>query len=220
MQKHSVLLKAVLFTFSAFAMLPTHAQNKPTDSPKQGIIKDIPRDKGGVPYRYYGKKRELEKLLGLSTLEKGYDSLQIRVWYGSSFINSLQLLILTRSHDSWSAEYDSISLHYNKKGDSLLTATKHTESKSPSSGWRYLTNTLSRLGIYTLPDASRLPHYPEANDGYGITIEYATKKKYRIYNYTTFEGLQYTETKKISKILKLLETQFNFQRIGGTSSQR
>ncbi len=67
------------------------------------VIKDIPVNSYGKPASFYLSKLDIEPLFGFSTLENGYDSLQIRIWFGYAFKDSGQLVTLTRSNNDWNA---------------------------------------------------------------------------------------------------------------------
>jgi hypothetical protein len=190
------------------------SQNHVIGKTADTITKDIPHDTKGNPLRFYHKKAEMEKKVELTPLENGFDSLQIRIWYGVALRDSLQLLILKKSDSKWSAELYSLRLNYDKNRDSLVSVTKSVEIKQPVSGWENLADSLAKLDIYTLPDAHEISSYSEGNDGYGVTVEFATKRRYRIYNYPSFnEQTGVNESRKVEQIIELIEKDFSFKRL-------
>lgn len=69
------------------------------------LVKDIPLDKKGRPRSYYRNKGGVENKLGLQSLENGFDSLQIRIWYGYAFNDTSQLAIFKNSNGNWKGDF-------------------------------------------------------------------------------------------------------------------
>ena len=178
------------------------------------IVKDIPMDPKGNAEGYYKWKNRIEVKMNLRTLEKGFDSLEIRVWYGQSFSDSVQLVIFKRDQLRWSCEFYDLAFRYEKRRDSIIGIGQKMEKKNPRSGWKDFISKLNKLKIVELPDASQLPNYALCQDGDGVTIEISTQRRYRIYNYSCFasnEGIW--QAKNIEKFMELIEYEFNFKRI-------
>lgn len=183
-----------------------------TNQLKDSVKKFIPQERKGQPSWFYEKKIEMEKKMGLKSIENGYDSLEIRFWYGVAFRDTLQLLILRDSESAWSARLCFLGLIYDSSGRSLVSVTQDGKAIKPRSGWPHLCNRLFGLHILNLPDSRSIPEYRSANDGYGVTIEIATRSIYRIYNYSNFNGQPgIKEAKKIEQIMELLENEFGFR---------
>src|ERR1700743_326157 len=68
-----------------------------------GFERQIPRLKNGKPPSYYLNKQRGEHLMGLQSLENGFDSMQLRFWYGYARTDSSQLVVITRKNQQWSA---------------------------------------------------------------------------------------------------------------------
>jgi hypothetical protein len=197
--------------FSSCGSRPeSHVENKLIDS----VVKYIPKDIKGNPKGFYLKKIEMEKMMGLETLENGFDSMQIRIWYGVALMDKLQLLIMKKSESKWSAKFYTLGLNYDKNRKSLVSVTKSSEAKQPASGLGKLIDSLFKLDILTLPDSQSINGYGDCNDGNGVTIETSSVNNYRIYNYPCFNNQDgILQAKKIKQIMDLIEKEFYFSRL-------
>lgn len=186
-------------------------KNRLSDS----IKKDIPIDKDGRPMSYYRNKSDIEKKVGLLNLENGFDSLQIRLWYGYAFKDSSQLIIFRKNKDQWSGEFYNLLYKMTERGDSIKSIEKTVSKHDPKSGWNYLVSRLLALKIDSLPDKSRISDYPSITDGDGVVVEIATVDQYRIYFYNTPSLAQTTiwQARNMEQILELIENQFAFKRL-------
>jgi hypothetical protein len=122
--------------------------------------------------------------LRLESLEKGFDSVQVRIWYGCPLGPGDLLIILKNSKSKWEAEVCKIAYPQTWKhwGDSIA---RITFKGSPKSGWTKFINQLFDLSILTLPDEKQLKnlHYGIPTDGCWVEVEIATKNSYRQYGY-------------------------------------
>lgn len=178
------------------------------------ILKDVPLNKKGQPYSYYLHKPMIENKLGLSTLENGFDSLQIRFWYSYASLDTSQLVILKYSNKKWNAELNDIIYNLNAKGDTIQSITKINKFGSPKNGWQPFADKLFAFGIDTLLDDSKVANYPDMMDGDNVIIEVSTKSKYRIYSYKepAFVQSKIREARAVEQILELVENEFSFPR--------
>jgi len=134
--------------------------------------KEIPRYESGELSVYFESTRKNEKLLELDTIENGFDSLQIRIWYHyPKFRPPKNIFIIKNQNSKWT------SLLYSYDTDSIETIT-------PKSS---ISRTLDKLFLYdilTLPNMHDIDGL-EDNwvDGESYTIEISDKKHYRLYNY-------------------------------------
>ena len=214
MKSYLKAIKIFILLSCIFCSCKTQPKNQVTEKSSETVVIDIPHDLKGRPLWYYQKKGKMEKMVGLSSLENGFDSLQIRIWYGVALRDKLQLLLLKKSNAKWSAELDSLVLYYDKNHDSLVSVTKHTEIKQPLSGWEKFIDSLYKSGILVLPDANAIKDYEYCQDGDGVTVEIAMQRKYRIYNYPCFNSqIGISEAKKVELIIQLLEKEFSFSRL-------
>lgn len=181
------------------------------------VIKDIPLNKNGKPYGYYRNKPNVENKLGLSTLEKGFDSLQIRLWYGYSSNDRSQLVILKNNNQEWSAELFTLEYQFDSNTDTITSISKSSIIREPASGWSNFSRRLFDLQIMTLPDEDKIRDYPDLMDGNGIIVELATRKLYRVYSYKEpnyiYNRKKIKEAYNMESILNLIEQEFNFKRL-------
>ncbi|MGH2564074.1 MAG: hypothetical protein ACRDE5_06160 [Ginsengibacter sp.] len=177
------------------------------------VIRDIPLNKYGEPSFFYKNKPEIEDQLGLVSLEDGYDSLQIRLWFSYAFIDSSQLVTVRNNKNKWSIELVTFLTNYTN--DKVVIENKRVIPKYPKSGWQDFTNKLFQLQILTLPDESKIPKYSMFTDADRIVVEIATTKEYRIYQYQgpMIAHDDIWQIKNMGAILKLIENEFSFKRL-------
>lgn len=204
----------ILFSCSA----QTNNSNKVTTISNQTsdtVIKDIPLDKAGRPRSYYRNKEGVEEKLGLTTLERGFDSLQIRLWYGYAFNDSSQLVVLKNINGNWNGELYTLVYHFNEKGDSIKAISKEVVNRKPKSGWETLTKKLFDFNILTLPDYHTIPEYDQVADGDAVIVEVSSKKRYKIYSYQEPHMFQdkHWQARNMEQILELIEDEFSFKRL-------
>ncbi|MBO9204666.1 MULTISPECIES: hypothetical protein [Niastella] len=179
------------------------------------VVKDIPLDEKGLSPSWYRNKPDVEKKMGLATLENGFDSLQIRLWYGYAFHDTSQLVILTNTKGIWQGDFYNFQYHLNKKGDSIESISKQVVTAAPRSGWPAFINKLFALHIQTLPDYHKIPEYYQGMDGDILIVEIASKKQYRTYSYQapSVHKDQFKEARNIEDILDLVENEFGFYQV-------
>lgn len=179
------------------------------------FAKEIPVTKDGKFPSYYLHKDGVEKRMNLVSLEKGYDSIQIRIWYGYARTDSSQLIILKKDNQGWSSLIYNFIYYYNYTSKRIDSIATQRISKTPLSGWSSFSRSLFRLSIATLPDISNIPNYPDYADGSGVIVEIATQKYYRIYNYEEPHLLvnSFPQASQIEKILKLIQREFDFKQL-------
>ncbi len=216
-----LLLTAVTFLLYIYSCKSNQKKNAATNyNVTDTVTKDIPKRSDGTPFIIYVKLKELEKIGDFPSLEFGFDSLQIRIWYGASFSDSFQLITLKKMSADWKAELYFLKYNYDEKRDKLISLNKRVEAKLPKSGWGNFIKKIYDLKILTLPNAESLPGFAECFDGAGITIEVATIKEYRIYNYPCLGSfLKIWQCRNALEILELLENEFEFTRVGELYNQ-
>ncbi len=206
--------KYILYLVFIFVSCNSVNDNKIQNLDSNAISRDIPLDKRGKPKSIYNKKNEIESKVGLKTMETGFDTMQIRIWYGVALSDSLQLLVLEDDKVKWTGRFYQIKYQYSNSRDSIVSCSKSIHLITPKSGWTYAKQKLLSLGILTLPDSGEIPDYSICNDGSGVTIEVATKNKYRIYNYPCINAQKgIWQADSISKIIQVLEEEFEFKRL-------
>jgi hypothetical protein len=152
-----------------------------------------------------------QRYLGLESTEKGFDSVQIRIWYDC--INTPHFLVgLKNTNGKWKAELCRIIYPptWQRSGDSI---SGKIIQGSPKSGWPKFISQLFNLKILTLPNDYEIPNfkYDAVTDGCGAEVEIATKNTYRFYAYNNPELYKYWQTKNILLILKLINEEFEIK---------
>ncbi len=149
---------------------------------------------------FYTSSKEKQKLLGLDSIENGFDELQLRIWYDVVNVIEQKVVILTYSKEKWSGK-----LYY------IIKPSKQKDVV-PKSGWTAFANKLLNLKILTLPDGGNLSECGAGGgDGSTYNIELATKKHYRYYGYSEpqdYRGKCW-QASNMNKILILLSTELN-----------
>ena len=162
------------------------------------FIREIPTNPRGKIDAFFASTKEKQKLLGLESLENGFDGLQIRIWFDVVNIDKQKLVNITYKNLIWTTTvYD------------LITKTKRI--LIPKSGWINLSNNLLNLKILTLPNGDEILNCGGGGgDGSTYNIEIATINHYRYYSY--WEPQLYTQTcwlaKNIKEVLSLITKEF------------
>ena len=154
-----------------------------------------------------------EKWLDLPSLHKGFDSIQIRIWYGC-FLTGDRLVALIHNGQRWKSEISELIFHGGgEQGPSRYpdSVTRVTHFKNPESGWISFIDSLFTLKILTLPNdydiPGFIPNYPM--DGCGIAFEISTRNAYRCYSYANPDLYDHWQVKNVLRIINLLSSEFN-----------
>jgi hypothetical protein len=193
---------SAIFLCTVFSIATCLGQaNKP-------FLKDVPVPyRGTLPY-YYRNKSKVEEKMGLRSIENGFDSIQVRIWYGYGRTDSSQLVVLTKTQAGWKSIFYNFKYYIDDIKRKIDSIGIQKEFRTPKSGWQSFSSNLFGLSITTLPDNTSLRYYPDYADGSDIIIEVATKTYYRIYHYTgphlSFGKIKQAD--KIESILKLINS--------------
>src|SRR5688500_18466347 len=116
-----------------------------------GFITEIPVEKTGrfageldFSYRHL---KETAVLLGLDSLEYGYDSLQIRIWLAHSLARVRHVVILSSAGEDWKAQV----ISYSDTAKGSVKNSMKSIMVSPKSGWPRLVRSISDANIVNLP---------------------------------------------------------------------
>lgn len=183
------------------------------------IIKDIPLNTKGNPVLSYLHKEYIANKLSLEKLENGFDSMQIRIWYGYAFKDTGQLVLFKNENNKWTSELLTLSFKVNENKDSVWSIGKTLSRRNPKSGWDNFIKKLLDYQILSLPDMSMIDENITIADGDAFTVEIATKKNYRFYQYQEPEMVEdrLWQAKNMNYILKLIEKEFEFKRLSNYS---
>ncbi len=168
---------------------------------------EVRRSPKGKFNPFYMSAKEKEKELGLDSLENGFESLQIRVWYDNVYSNKQKLITITYESQKWEAKLYTAK----PKSSQEYVLSNDPKSLTPKMGWDKFSNRLLNLNILTLPDGVELENCGAGGgDGSGYNIEIATQKHYRFYTY--LEPQDYADecsyAKNMIAILNLLDHNF------------
>lgn len=166
-----------------------------------------------------------EKFLGLESMYKGFDSIQIRIEYGCA-LEGGRTVILTLTAAKWKSEILESEYNYansvvQKRGecwiDSISSMTKKITVVTPKADWQVFLARIFALEVFSLPTLENISGFSPLDgdivDGCGVTIQVATKKIYRIYRYNNPDvfSKKYPEAKKIVDLVRLLNKEFDIK---------
>lgn len=175
------------------------------NSNAQEFAKIIPKPRnGGINYSYK-MIQEYTKQAKLDTIENGFDSLFIRVWYHSS--DTVRVLDLKNKDGGWKGKIHKIIS--NETRDSIKVLDIMSEECIPKSGWDLFMKKIFLLEILTLSDFSELPIYNTPMDGLFLDVEISSITKYRMYTYSIpHKTGEIKEARNIEQIMKVIENEF------------
>jgi hypothetical protein len=179
-------------------------------NPTDTFLFDLPKNDTSI----LRLKRKNDRLLNLPSIENGFDSIQIKIYFGCALGVDF-LVTLSNSNRKWTAELSKPE-YDNSSGGEIRRASRKIIYADPKSGWKSLIRELFELKILTLPDDDDIPNlekqYP--SDGCGVAVEIATKKVYRIYNYENpyMYIKEHLEPQKIMRIIGLLANEFDLEK--------
>lgn len=177
------------------------------------IVSDIPKRFLDSKYFTNIRKEKLEAKLKLKPLQKGFDSLQIRIWIDCNAKGNL--IVIERAEQIWRARFYFFSVYYDDEHPwDLVDSSIRIEEKNPVSGWWHFSKGLIDSGIVTIPDYFTYPNLVFPTDADGIIVEIATIKTYRIYEYIAldFNSRLADGPQKLSECLNLIEREFKYKR--------
>jgi len=169
--------------------------------------KEIPTYEGSS---LFADLKDTRDSLKLDTLENGFDSLEIRLWF--SYANSLnqQVLVIRNKKGLWDGEY----WEYLPQVDQMRTRVLYIESSvkkiNPNHGWIRLIDKLMENDILTLPDYQIIKDYSISTGGYQVAVEVSNQTNYRLYCYPSLLINPNNKfAKKMINIVQTLNTEFN-----------
>lgn len=207
--KHSSLLIASCVAILLIACRTSDRRPENQRLCKTGNFeKDIPIIREKVSSLYEGTIWTRNFLQGLDTLENGFDSLQVRLWYEADAGRSI---IVIKKATEWRAELYNYDIN-NSNPDSLFISTFTMRRSSQKMGWKKFTDSLFQLGVLALPDEQNIPGYPVSYNSNTVNIEVGTRCKYRFYSFTVpnRNAEEWPQAKKMVSILNLIEAELGF----------
>jgi len=199
----------VITIFSAGCANSTSKEKNDIEKNRKASFKqDIARSPEGKA-ELYDNIRVIADSLRLDRIEFGTEGIEIRVWVRYAPTLKHQLFIVKNTASTWKGYYMEFTPHFDsiKK---ILTYEKSTVEKQPKIGWELFYKKILELDLEKLPDYSKLDNYFLPHHSDFVVFEYSTSKVYRLFSYASPGFVQgVTETKKVSKILKLISYQFD-----------
>lgn len=162
--------------------------------------KEIPHYKSGEIISYYSTIKKYENIFKLDTIENGFDSLQIRIWYHyPKFRTPKNVFILKKQNNTWT------TMLYSLDKDSLIII--NSKSKLNKVIHNILKNKI--MILLNMDDIKGLED--GYVDGESYTIEISDKKHYRLYHYHVPEVFErkFEDVKRLMNILKIIRAEFN-----------
>lgn len=196
--------------FSSYYFRTNNIQVTTSTQQSDTVVKEIPLDRHGKADLFYRTTKQKANQLGLDSLELGYDSLQIRVWFDYSLARKKHLLIIKRANNIWICQLYTIQTLWNAVTDRETILSKDIRNVKPKIGFENFAKKLLSYKITSLPNEKS-----SGLDGVTYCIEVATKNQYRFYKYWSPETTENKswESKNIVKIINLLEKEFDFKRL-------
>lgn len=184
-------LLALLFTFSMLA-----CQDK-----KAAFTYDIPSIHGQEDWMLEYIRPKIAPLR-LDSLEAGFDSVQIRIWYDYALWNPKMVTIVKKTpNQSWEAK----RIYYYQTEDAKHNFVVDTSEPikvyylQPTVGWESFYASLLHQGIFELPGMPDSILY-SLGDGDGHEIEVATENTYRFYSYHNIDHFKGQEIEGLDKM--------------------
>ena len=207
---HFFLPMLVTVFITVNSCLDSHPKKIAPETVRMAVIKKIPKDRYGRNYPYYNMVQEFTNDASLNSLNDGFDSLFLRIWY--AYRSTLQVIDLKKDVTKWEGEYHSMEIDL--INDTFHALNIKTEQIRPKSGWNRFTNNLFSLNILNMPNQSEISAYQGGDaDGISITVEIANKNSYRIYSYTDpIVHLEFPEAKQVENIMELIEKELGVKR--------
>ncbi|HMU46025.1 MAG TPA: hypothetical protein PKC72_06635 [Chitinophagaceae bacterium] len=160
----------------------------------------------------YHSKKNYEKWLRLKSLEKGIDSIEIRISHGCALESRWWMIIFNHDKHKWVAEIFLVKDRFNLVEEKIDSASRTIKYDKPKSGWVNFINKLFELKLLTIEHETIIPkkEYNSPADGCGISFEVATKNSYRHYSYNNpeLQSNKFWQIKNMIAIEKLLYNEF------------
>lgn len=204
----------VFFTGCIHIKAQTNDFNRVVDSLKRDTFYiDAPKTRrGGVGAEFLSGRR-LEKFYNLESIDRGYDSVNIRIWLGYDRYSTELINIINRG-GVWLA---TITNYLNKKTsiqDTVFALEKSSKIKLPRDNWDSFIRKLTLLNLLTLPSDESIKNYDQTTgESKRVLVEISTKFFYKIYSYTepNRHVTYVSEAAQIEKILDYLQDQLQFR---------
>jgi hypothetical protein len=179
-----------------------------TDSRKNEFIAEIPRHDNGDVDLFYKLTLDKSQQLNLDSIQTGYDSIQIRIWYEYSLTKTRKLLVLKNMAGVWEGRKYIMTVDWDWQAIRDSIESVESTTVVPVSGWDKFTEELFDLKITSLPNMDDIPGLEDGwFDGVTYNVEIATKYQYRFYGYHLPDKFQdeFWQARNMMSILNLVK---------------
>jgi hypothetical protein len=212
---HYCLFVLLLYIFSCESNNSAERISTKPEQATDSVIKEIPKDEKGRYIFLFQECQDIATKMKLESLENGFDSLRIRLWFFAGMNSNTEVLDFRVAAGKTIGEILTWSDKYRTQENKHLIDTSR-RTAIPISGWSKYIYDISNLGIQTLPDVSSIPELANGGgDRYLICVEIAKNKYYRFYHYYDPESNPngISQVTNFERIVKLTEDQFDFKRV-------
>jgi hypothetical protein len=170
------------------------------------------------------KRQNITDELNIRSIEKGVDSLEIRLWTMAATAKGGEVYIIRKSKYKWNCYHYWFIERLSTTGNTnkqmytfkeLSTAGLDTfwiKKEGPRSGWNRFISKLNESEFYNLESFDDVSiEVAEKIDTYSFMIEYAVKNKYRLFWYNCSDI--YTNCQRCQEmigVLRMFDDEFNF----------
>lgn len=184
--------------------------------PDNGVERDVPNVYANNIL--HGERLKIQSALGIGSLENGYFGQQVRV-SGSEpgeYPSGWNRFLVFTKHSSWSAELYYIRYAVEEgflRTIDSLQFQKHALD-APRSGWKYFMDSVTTLGLFSLPDYAAVDGYrDDLNfDEFSYEVEVGKKAYYRIYSYPDPfpRSNRFAEAGRFTALIQYIRSEFHF----------
>ena len=232
-----LIVSASIFLFASCASMKTSQMSQwhsnYTPIPETTKWLDIPKydvkhELNSFPFVYWHFSKQKEKQLNIESAELSSDSLIFRIWITNPVRYRGQPHgLIEIKHDSfeWSANLYAMHVDFNVSNMSETIVNFEKMEVTPKrNDWNSIVDSLYQLKFDVLPTDEAIPDYYEDDSGYSnnlptYSFEYTTKGQYRFYqyNYPVQKLNEFWQAENVSKILELLDDEFEWYDLIGNS---
>ena len=206
-------LTLILFVFTFSCTTNSPANEKSLGQRIDTVKIYLEKNQRGIVAPLYNTIKRTEILLGLTSLEQGSDSMELRIWRHRIMNSGHSVLILNYENKKWNAKEYLYSLTIDTIGDEKL-AFKEANVIEPRNGWSPVLRNISNLGLEKLSDTIPAPsNIGLMDEGIVYGIEISTKNIY-IFKTRILDELDMPLLKddKLVPLIKLFNSEFNPER--------
>lgn len=170
------------------------------------------------------KKQNVTDELNIKSIERGVDSLEIRIWALAGAARGGEVYIIRKARYKWNCYHYWFIERVPASGDrsqqgysfeELSTVGLDTfwiKKEEPRSGWNRFISKLNNSEIYHLESYDDISvEMREKINSYSFMIEYAMKKKYRLFWYHCSDIYQdCRQCQQMMGVLRLVDSELNF----------